>query len=156
MLLNKIKLFILFFFLFLFIISIPLFYIELDFNKVIVSLERFTSNDTVIFLSFKLFLASFWFLFGIYSYNNLISKALKTKIDKLSYFELFLIFFTIFMMLMLIENFCNDYILQLNNNSNLFQFNIAGGDNSSNLPSLLCRSNLNRASDGVIMTSALL
>ena len=154
MLLNKIKLFILFFFLFLFIISIPLFYIELDFNKVIVSLERFTSNDTVIFLSFKLFLASFWFLFGIYSYNNLISKALKTKIDKLSYFELFLIFFTIFMMLMLIENFCNDYILQLNNNSNLFQFNIAGGDNSSNLPSN--SSNLNRASDGVIMTSALL
>ena len=127
------------------------------------TIEGWYSNNTVILICNKILKFSFWLLFGIYSYLNLLPQGLKLRINKLSFIELFLILYTIFICLVLIETSVLNYMAL--GNDVITHFHSLGAEAPLNpLPagvsgeegnSQASNSNfLNRASDGAIMTTA--
>lgn len=126
------------------------------------TIEGWYSNNTVILICNKILKFSFWLLFGIYSYLNLLPQGLKLRINKLSFIELFLILYTIFICLVLIETSVLNYMAL--GNDVITHFHSLGAEAPLNpLPagvsgeegnSQASNSNfLNRASDGAIMTT---
>nr|WVH38153.1 hypothetical protein [Poriella subacida] len=115
--------------------------------------------NMLLLICIKLILFSFWFissLRGIYSYFHLIPGGIRSRIDKWSFLELFIILFTLFMCLMFIEFIINQYLLNLQLCNGNFNFHLLG-DNSSQSTSHTDSTNkgyLGKASDGAIMTAA--
>ena len=119
----------------------------MDFDYAIVTLDNWFSNKTVVFISKKIYLFSIWFLIGIYSYLYLIPNSIITKINKLSFFELFIIIFIIFMTLMLIETFLLEPYISVNSKYlYMVKDNISNSSPSSNNAGA-------KPSDAVIMTT---
>ena len=71
------------------------------------------NNNFFILVLSKIILFCFWFGVGIYLYNKLTNSNYKIQINNFSFFELFLIFYTIFIFIMFIKTIFVDYILSL-------------------------------------------
>ena len=72
-------------------------------------LDNITSNSTVVYLSYKVLLASFWFLIGLNSYLYVLPKSIINKINRLSILELFLMLFALFMISAVIKSLAYGY-----------------------------------------------
>lgn len=156
MLFNNKKIFTILFLITIIGLLLKVFNIEWEFNKIVVLLERILSNNTIVFLSHKLFVASSGFLIGFYSYLYLLPRGIIVKINRLSFLELSLILFTIFMGLMFIEILIYDYLAEPN--SNFTYFNSLGANNSSPSGDTSTSSpnpHLTIVADGAIITAAM-
>ena len=136
-------------FIFLLVINI-----NLDYNVIIGKIDCILSNKILIYICRKLMLFSFWFYFGLFAFNNLITNKLRSKILKIGFIKLFFIFFVIFLFwLNLVETLLqfylpldswitSDYIWMADNKTT----------SGSNTPT---PSNSNNAGDAAIMAVAL-
>ena len=136
-------------FIFLLVINI-----NLDYNVIIGKIDCILSNKILIYICRKLMLFSFWFIFGLFAFNNLITNKLRSKIIKIGFKKLFFIFFVIFLFwLNLVETLLqfylpldswitSDYIWMADNKTT----------SGSNTPT---PSNSNNAGDAAIMAVAL-
>ena len=136
-------------FIFLLVINI-----NLDYNVIIGKIDCILSNKILIYICRKLMLFSFWFIFGLFAFNNLITNKLRSKILKIGFKKLFFIFFVIFLFwLNLVETLLqfylpldswitSDYIWMADNKTT----------SGSNTPT---PSNSNNAGDAAIMAVAL-
>lgn len=124
----------------------------MDFNQIIFDFKELISNDTIFYISKKIYLASIWFLIGIYSYIKLLPKSIILKINRLNILEFLLILFSIFMVKYFLETFLFEYLASLINEGTIY--NWLGQDNPTpSLPSP--RTNpIDNASNGAIMTAA--
>ena len=136
-------------FIFLLVINI-----NLDYNVIIGKIDCILSNKILIYICRKLMLFSFWFIFGLFAFNNLITNKLRSKILKIGFKKLIFIFFVIFLFwLNLVETLLqfylpldswitSDYIWMADNKTT----------SGSNTPT---PSNSNNAGDAAIMAVAL-
>ena len=141
-----------------FIIMLSILITKLYFNITIEVLDEWFSKDTVVFISYKVLLGSLWFVIGVYSYLYFLPRSLILKINRLSFIELFIILFTIFMFTTFIESLFSDYVASLISDGSLY--NWVGPDKpcTCGTPNLPTPSNpnadpLNNAANGVIMTT---
>ena len=128
--------------------------LNLDYNVIIGKIDCILSNKILIYICRKLMLFSFWFYFGLFAFNNLITNKLRSKILKIGFIKLFFIFFVIFLFwLNLVETLLqfylpldswitSDYIWMADNKTT----------SGSNTPT---PSNSNNAGDAAIMAVAL-
>ena len=136
-------------FIFLLVINI-----NLDYNVIIGKIDCILSNKILIYICRKLMLFSFWFYFGLFAFNNLITNKLRSKILKIGFKKLFFIFFVIFLFwLNLVETLLQIYLPL---DSGITSDYIWMADNKttsgSNTPT---PSNSNNAGDAAIMAVAL-
>ena len=136
-------------FIFLLVINI-----NLDYNVIIGKIDCILSNKILIYICRKLMLFSFWFYFGLFAFNNLITNKLRSKILKIGFIKLFFIFFVIFLFwLNLVETLLQFYLPL---DSGITSDYIWMADNKttsgSNTPT---PSNSNNAGDAAIMAVAL-
>ena len=136
-------------FIFLLVINI-----NLDYNVIIGKIDCILSNKILIYICRKLMLFSFWFIFGLFAFNNLITNKLRSKILKIGFIKLFFIFFVIFLFwLNLVETLLQIYLPL---DSGITSDYIWMADNKttsgSNTPT---PSNSNNAGDAAIMAVAL-
>ena len=136
-------------FIFLLVINI-----NLDYNVIIGKIDCILSNKILIYICRKLMLFSFWFYFGLFAFNNLITNKLRSKIIKIGFKKLFFIFFVIFLFwLNLVETLLQIYLPL---DSGITSDYIWMADNKttsgSNTPT---PSNSNNAGDAAIMAVAL-
>ena len=84
-------------------------------------------NINIILL--KILLLAFWFSISVYAYLNIIPNGsnIKRLINKLTFFELFLVLFTIYICVMFILNMVEDYIISIHL-SNIDHINYFWGD----------------------------
>ena len=118
--------------LFLFIIlTISLYLIvrirELDYSSVIVPLNNFISNGTVIYFSHKLLMGSAWFLIGYFSYLYLLPKSVVLKINSSSFLKIFIFLFTIFIVKSILETLIYDYVATSINEFNYYNIMTSAG-----------------------------
>ena len=89
--------------------SIIVKYKGFSFNQAMMILDNITSNSTVVYLSYKVLLASVWFLIGLNSYLYVLPKSIINKINRLSILELFLMLFALFMISAVIKSLAYGY-----------------------------------------------
>ena len=89
--------------------SIIVIYKGFSFNQAMMILDNITSNSTVVYLSYKVLLASVWFLIGLNSYLYVLPKSIINKINRLSILELFLMLFALFMISAVIKSLAYGY-----------------------------------------------
>ena len=128
--------------------------LNLDYNVIIGKIDCILSNKILIYICRKLMLFSFWFYFGLFAFNNLITNKLRSKILKIGFIKLFFIFFVIFLFwLNLVETLLQIYLPL---DSGITSDYIWMADNKttsgSNTPT---PSNSNNAGDAAIMAVAL-
>ena len=128
--------------------------LNLDYNVIIGKIDCILSNKILIYICRKLMLFSFWFYFGLFAFNNLITNKLRSKILKIGFKKLFFIFFVIFLFwLNLVETLLQFYLPL---DSGITSDYIWMADNKttsgSNTPT---PSNSNNAGDAAIMAVAL-
>ena len=128
--------------------------LNLDYNVIIGKIDCILSNKILIYICRKLMLFSFWFIFGLFAFNNLITNKLRSKILKIGFIKLFFIFFVIFLFwLNLVETLLQFYLPL---DSGITSDYIWMADNKttsgSNTPT---PSNSNNAGDAAIMAVAL-
>ena len=98
---QKYKLFAIFSFFAIISLLLIVIDIELVYEQTIVKLERIISNGTVVYLSHKLSLVSVWLLISYFFYLKILPKSIVSVINRLSFFELFIILYTILLFLCL-------------------------------------------------------
>ena len=136
-------------FIFLLVINI-----NLDYNVIIGKIDCILSNKILIYICRKLMLFSFWFYFGLFAFNNLITNKLRSKILKIGFIKLFFIFFVIFLFwLNLVETLLQIYLpLDSGITSDYIWMADNKSTSGSNTPT---PSNSNNAGDAAIMAVAL-
>lgn len=120
---------------------------------------------TILVLS-KIILFCFWFCVGIYLYNKISNSFLKGQLNNLTFFEMVLVFNTIFVFIMFIKTIFVDYILSLyisdiqfnflfmvepNSTESVNSFNTESVNQSANTESV----NQSAKYDGIIKSTAL-
>ena len=146
-------------FFFVSIISLLLIVINIEwvYDQTIVILEKMISNGTVVYLSHKLSLVSAWLLISYFSYLKFLPKSIVSVINRLSFFELFIILYTIFIIFMFIMTLAHDYIAPLTNDHSLYNWMASNSNKpcSCGNPTLLVPSNPSgNATNGLIMVGA--
>ena len=136
-------------FIFLLVINI-----NLDYNVIIGKIDCILSNKILIYICRKLMLFSFWFIFGLFAFNNLITNKLRSKILKIGFKKLIFIFFVIFLFwLNLVETLLQIYLpLDSGITSDYIWMADNKSTSGSNTPT---PSNSNNAGDAAIMAVAL-
>ena len=151
---QKYKLFAIFSFFAIISLLLIVIDIELVYEQTIVKLERIISNGTVVYLSHKLSLVSAWLLISYFSYLKFLPKSIVSVINRLSFFELFIILYTIFIIFMFIMTLAHDYIAPLTNDHSLYNWMASNSNKpcSCGNPTLLVPSNPSgNATNGLIM-----
>ena len=128
--------------------------LNLDYNVIIGKIDCILSNKILIYICRKLMLFSFWFYFGLFAFNNLITNKLRSKILKIGFIKLFFIFFVIFLFwLNLVETLLQIYLpLDSGITSDYIWMADNKSTSGSNTPT---PSNSNNAGDAAIMAVAL-
>ena len=128
--------------------------LNLDYNVIIGKIDCILSNNILIYICRKLMLFSFWFYFGLFAFNNLITNKLRSKILKIGFIKLFFIFFVIFLFwLNLVETLLQIYLpLDSGITSDYIWMADNKSTSGSNTPT---PSNSNNAGDAAIMALAL-
>ena len=110
-----------------------------DYNSVFSMLQAlYLIKGNILLISTKICLFLFWFTLSIYSYIHLLPQILKNKINKLNFVELFVIVFTLFMVLYLFEDILYSYFPSIHLDYSIFNHldSVKDGSNStSNLVS---------------------
>ena len=128
--------------------------LNLDYNVIIGKIDCILSNKILIYICRKLMLFSFWFYFGLFAFNNLITNKLRSKILKIGFIKLFFIFFVIFLFwLNLVETLLQIYLpLDSGITSDYIWMADNKSTSGSNTPT---PSNSDNAGDAAIMAVAL-
>ena len=111
----------------------------------------------VVYLSHKLSLVSVWLLISYFFYLKILPKSIVSVINRLSFFELFIILYTIFIIFMFIMTLALDYIAPLTNDHSLDNWMASNSNKpcSCGNPTLLVPSNPSgNATNGLTMVGA--